>query len=89
MDMASNWKETLSCATECPRCHKGLTPKNLRILSCYDHEAICMECKKQEEQRPDYEKKSKDMIGQCLTETEMKQGDPQSYCYSHFYPYKC
>jgi len=48
-----------------PQVPQGINPKNLRILSCYDHEAICMECKKQEEQRPDYEKKSKDMIGQC------------------------
>jgi hypothetical protein len=32
---------------------------------------------------------SKNVIGQCLTDIEMAQSDPQSYCYSHFYPYKC
>jgi hypothetical protein len=48
-----------------------------------------MQCKKDEEQRPDYEAVSKQMIGQCLIDTEMKWGDPQGYCYHHFYPYKC
>ena len=87
--MAGNWKENLFCATECPRCHTGLTAQDRRILSCYDHDAICMECKKKEEHRPDYEKTSKNMIGQCMTDTELSQSDPQGYCYSHFYPYKC
>jgi len=87
--MAGNWKENLFCATECPRCHTGLTAQDRRILSCYDHDAICMTCKKKEEKRPDYEETSKNMIGQCMTDTELSQSDPQGYCYSHFYPYKC
>ena len=66
IDMSDNWKEKLFCTTECPRCHKGLTAKDLRILSCYGHDAICMKCKKKEEKRPDYEETSKNMIGQCF-----------------------
>jgi hypothetical protein len=87
--MANTWKDILFCALECHRCHKNLNPHDERILSCFDHEAICMDCKSQEERRPDYEETSKQMIGQCLIDIEMQQGDPQSYCYSHFYPYKC
>ena len=87
--MANNWKENLFCSTECPRCHQGLTAKDMRILSCYDHNAICIKCKKKEERRPDYEETSKEMIGQCMMNTELSQSDPQGYCYSHFYPYKC
>jgi hypothetical protein len=87
--MAGNWKEQLFCTTTCSRCHKQLTARHMRILSCYDHDAICMTCKRREEKRPDYEEKSKEMIGQCLIDSELSQSDPQGYCYSHFYPYKC
>jgi len=48
-----------------------------------------MACKKDEESRPDYEETSKRMIGQCMIEIELKQQDPESYCFNHFYPYKC
>ena len=87
--MATDWKEKIMCALECQRCRKALKPADERILSCYDHEAICMECKKEEEKRPDYEKVSQKMIEQCSIDLEMKQSDPGAYCYCHFYPYKC
>jgi len=87
--MANDWKEKLTCATACARCERTLAPQDSRILSCYDHNAICMVCKKAEEQRPDYEETSKNMIGQCQAESELKQSDPLGYCYSHFYPYRC
>jgi hypothetical protein len=48
-----------------------------------------MDFKKGEEARPDYEETSKRMIGRCMTEIELNQGDPESYCFNHFYPYKC
>lgn len=87
--MPIDWKEKIMCALECQRCHKRLEPSDERILSCYDHEAICMECKKREELQSDYAEKSKNMIEQCSIDIELKQSDPGSYCYSHFYPYKC
>ncbi|NNG00703.1 MAG: hypothetical protein HKM93_15060 [Desulfobacteraceae bacterium] len=87
--MASNWEEKISCATKCARCEDGLTRDTLRILSVYDHEAICLPCKKKEEQRPDYESVSKQMISRCMIETEVMYGDPGGYCYHHFYPFTC
>jgi hypothetical protein len=48
-----------------------------------------MECKKEEEARPDYEEVSKGMIGQCMAETELFYGDPGGYCFHHFYPFTC
>jgi hypothetical protein len=66
-----------------------MKPDELRILSVYDHEAICMECKKEEEKRPDYEKVSRETIGQCMIDTEIQWGDPEGYCYHHFYPFRC
>jgi hypothetical protein len=66
-----------------------MAPENPRILSVLDHEAICMACKDQEEKQADYEEMSKQMIGQCLIDTEMQWGDPQGYCYHHFYPFTC
>jgi hypothetical protein len=89
MEMAYNWREKLACAVECKRCHKGLNPRDQRILSSYDHEAICMDCKRAEEKRSDYEEVSKSLIGECLADSELMQSDPGDYCYSHFYPYKC
>jgi hypothetical protein len=87
--MEKNWQDILFCALECHCCHTKLSPHDERILSCYDHEAICMKCKREEEKRPDYEEVCKTMIGQCMIDIEAIQGDPRSYCYSHFYPYKC
>lgn len=87
--MAGQWEEKLLCALECQRCHRGLKPQDPRILSSYDHEAICMDCKREEEKRPDYQDVSKKVIESCMTDTELEQSDPGGYCYSHFYPYKC
>jgi hypothetical protein len=80
--MADTWAEELSCATKCSQCAKQMGAGDQRILSVYNHKAICMACKKEEEKRPDYEEVSKQMIGQCL-------GDPQGFCYHHFYPFRC
>ncbi len=87
--MKDNWQERISCAIECPKCVKKLNPDDNRILSVYDHQAICLDCKKEEEQRSDYEQQSKSTIGGCMAETELLYGDPEGYCYYHFYPYTC
>ena len=87
--MADEWAEELSCAVKCSRCDRQLGAGDQRILSVYTHKAICMTCKNEEEKKTDYEEVSKQMIGQCLIDTEMKWGDPQGYCYHHFYPFRC
>jgi hypothetical protein len=87
--MSDAWAEKLSCAIQCHRCERQLAPTDPRILSVYDHEAICAACKDEEEKRHDYEEVSKRTIGQCLIDTEMQWGDPQGYCYHHFYPFTC
>ena len=87
--MKDSWEEKLSCATACEACHKAIGPKDLRILSSYTHQPICMDCKKAEEQKPDYAEVSQGMIGACMAETEILYGDIGSYCYHHFYPFKC
>ena len=84
-EMKEEWEEKILCATQCSRCHGGL---DRRILSVYDHQVICMECKKEEE-RPDYDEVSKNMIRQCMVDTERQYGDPGGFCYHHFYPYTC
>ena len=48
-----------------------------------------MDCKKKEEARPDYAKVSKEMINQCLVDTEQQWADPENYCFYHFNPFKC
>ena len=87
--MQEVWAEKLACATHCQRCDHSLGATDQRILSVYDHEAICMQCKTEEEQRADYEQISKGVIGQCLIDTEMQYGDPEGFCFHHFYPFKC
>ena len=87
--MTDAWAEKLACAIQCQRCERKLAPTDPRILSVIDHEAICMACKKEEEKRDDYEEISKQTIEQCLIDTEMQWGDPQGYCYHHFYPFTC
>jgi hypothetical protein len=84
-----DWKEKLSCAVMCSRCEKNLASNDVRILSVYDHNPICMECKGKEEERPDYEEHSREMIGACIDDTERLYSDPGGYCYHHFYPFKC
>lgn len=87
--MKDNWEDKITCATLCPRCNKEFGTNDQRILSVYDHQVICMACKGKEEKESDYEKISKAMIGHCMAETELEMGDPEGYCYHHFYPYKC
>ena len=87
--MVFKWEESLKCATSCPRCSEKLNPDDKRVLSVYDHTPICMACKKAEENRPDYAEKAREMIGQCLAETELKWSDPEGFCYHHFYGYRC
>ena len=87
--MNKDWEKNLSCAIACSRCEAKLGPEIERILSVYDHQPICLECKKEEENRPDYDQVSKNMIGQCMIETEVMYSDPGGYCYYHFYPFKC
>jgi hypothetical protein len=87
--MNNPWKEKIMCMIQCPRCGSSLKAEDERILSVYDHAPICMNCKSEEEKRPDYAEVSKSMIGQCMIETELAQSDQGGYCYHHFYPYKC
>ncbi len=83
------WQEKLSCALACQSCHNPFNPQDKRILSVYDHEPLCLACKKEEESRPDYESISRQMIGTCMAETELQYSDPGGYCFHHFYPFTC
>jgi hypothetical protein len=83
------WESNLSCATTCHRCNIALGYQDRRILSVYDHEPVCIDCKKKEEQRPDYEEVSRRMIGTCMAETEVMYSDPGGFCFHHFYPFSC
>ncbi len=87
--MTEKWEDSLKCAASCPRCQAKLGGDDQRILSVYDHQPICMACKREEEKRPDYAEKSRQMIGQCMADTEMKWSDPEGFCYHHFYGYTC
>jgi hypothetical protein len=83
------WEEKLNCALTCQRCGGGLKPQEPRILSIYDHEPVCMACKKNEEARPDYETVARQTIGACMADTELLYSDPGGYCLHHFYPFTC
>ena len=83
------WEEVISCAITCSRCNGKMKPEDQRILSAYDHQAICMPCKKAEELRPDYSEVSRNTIGECIDSTEHQYGDPHGFCFHHFYPYTC
>jgi len=85
--MKDKWEEIIDCATMCSRCNTTLGLDVPRILSVYDHQAVCMECKRKEEERPDYETVSKRMIGECIADVDQQWGDREGYCYHHFYPY--
>jgi hypothetical protein len=87
--MADQWEENMACAITCSRCNAGLGPGDPRILSVYDHQPICIPCKKVEEKKPDYPEVSRYTIGQCMDMTELQYGDPKGYCFYHFYPYTC
>ena len=84
-----NWEKQLSCAEECSRCNNPLETKDRRILSVIDHQPICVDCKKEEEKRPDYEDACRQIMAQCMEETNKPYGDPASYCFHHFCPFKC
>jgi hypothetical protein len=87
--MADQWQHELTCATACSSCSGKLKGDDLRILSVYDHEPICMACKQKEERRPDYAQTAKQAMGDLMAQTELLYGDPGGYCYHHFYPFKC
>ncbi len=87
--MENNWEKALSCAISCSGCGEAMPPESKRILSVYDHQPICLACKKKEEKRPDYDEVSKKMIGQCMIESEVMYGDPGGFCFYHFYPFTC
>ncbi len=86
--MERDWFEELICVIRCPRCDKGLGASDPRILSVYDHQAICMECKRKEEKQADYKEVSMQVAEYCLIHSESGKGDPRGYCYHHFYPYQ-
>ena len=83
------WESKLSCALTCHRCNIALGHQDRRILSVYDHEPLCLDCKKKEEQQPDYEEVSRRMVGTCMAETEVMYSDPGGFCFHHFYPFSC
>ena len=87
--MSDRWEKDLQCAISCARCSTSLRKTDQRILSVYDHHPICMTCKKEEEQRDDYQEVSKNTIGSCMAESETMYSDPGGYCYYHFYPFTC
>ena len=87
--MTDEWEKQISCAIKCSQCSRKLGQSDQRMLSVYDHQPICLDCKKNEEKRPDYEEASKNMIGQCMADTELLYSDPGGYCFYHFYPFKC
>jgi hypothetical protein len=87
--MSDQWEKALSCAKKCANCEAELGPRHQRILSVYTHEPICMNCKRDEEKRPDYADVSKGMIGQCIQDTGRPYGDPAGYCFHHFCPFMC
>ena len=84
-----NWEKQLACAEECNRCKKSLETKDRRFLSVIDHQPICVDCKKEKEKRPDYEDASRQMMARRIAETDKPYGDPASYCFHHFCPFKC
>ena len=87
--MEDNWEKQLACADVCANCQAPLETKDKRILSVYNHQPICMSCKQKEEARPDFEDASKSMIAECIEKTDKPYGDPASYCFHHFCPFKC
>ena len=84
-----NWEKHLACAKECSRCNRSLTDKERRILSVIDHQPICLDCKNEEEKKPDYKDASRLMMAECMEQTGRPYGDTASYCFHHFVPFKC
>ena len=84
-----NWEKQLACAQECMRCKNTLEAKDRRYLSVIDHQPICVNCKREEETRPDYDEASRQMMAKCIGKTGKPYCDPASYCFHHFCPFKC
>ena len=87
--MEENWEKQLACAEVCQRCNTPLGKKDKRLLSVYDHQPICMDCKSAEEKRLDYEDTTRAMISTCMETENRPYGNPASYCFHHFCPFKC
>jgi hypothetical protein len=87
--MTSPWEKELACAAACGRCGQPLGRADARILSVYDHRPVCLDCKREEERRPDYEDRSRAMIAGCIGETGKPYGDPAGFCFHHFCPFRC
>lgn len=87
--MEENWEKQIACASQCDRCGKSLGEKDRRILSVFDHQPICLDCKRDEEMRPEYADQSKLMIAECIQRTGKPYGDTASYCFHHFCPFSC
>ena len=87
--MREQWEKDLACLVVCPRCARRMDGSDERILSVYDHEPICMLCKQKEELLPDYSERSKQMIEQWMSESEINYGDLAGFCYHHFNAFKC
>lgn len=87
--MEGNWEKQLACASLCGHCGAALEEKDRRILSVFDHQPICMDCKQTEELRPGYADQSKQMIADCIQQTGRPYGDTAGYCFHHFCPFSC
>jgi hypothetical protein len=83
------WEKELACAAACDRCARPLGRADGRVLSVYDHRPVCLECKREEERRPDYEDRTRAMIAGCIGETGRPYGDPAGFCFHHFCPFRC
>lgn len=83
------WKKELACASACGRCERPLGLTDGRVMSIYDHRPVCLECKREEERRSDYEDRSRAMIADCIGETGRPYGDPAGFCFHHFCPFRC
>ena len=46
--MEEKWEKQLACAEVCQRCSATLGKKDKRLLSVYDHQPICMDCKRED-----------------------------------------
>ena len=44
--MKDQWEQELSCAIACHRCYAKLSASDQRILSVFDHQPICLACKR-------------------------------------------
>jgi hypothetical protein len=87
--MERPWEKDLACAAACGRCARPLGRDDARILSVYDHRPVCLDCKREEERRTDYEDRSRAMIAGCIGETGKPYGDPAGFCFHHFCPFRC